>query len=152
MSLTRDTIRKVMDELQSIGARSANFSQVIQHEPKAAPEDFWMAVYLQSMRPASSGLISTSIRAEFSIRLYQDMLAEPRDAIDAFVAAATWDIIDSIHQDLTLGGLVELVDVLGKDGEPLSAEAGYVDIGGKLFRVTTINVPVKINDAFDQEV
>lgn len=151
MSLSRDMVRQIMDYLQSIGSQSANFEEVILHEPKAAPESFWMSVYLSGIRPApTSGLRATSLRVEFSIRMYQDMLMEPQDAIDAFVAGATWDIMVRISGDLDLGGLVESVDLQGYAGEPMSADAGYVEIGHKMFRVTTINVPTIINDAFDQ--
>lgn len=150
MSLTTDTIRQIQDYLASIAMKSGSFDNVRTSEPKKAPSGFDLSVYLQSCRPAASGLISTSVRVEFTIRMYQNMLAEPQDGIDAFIGAAAWNILTLINADVTLGGLVEQVDVLGKDGEAMAAEAGYIEIDNRMHRVMTINVPVKVNDAFDQ--
>lgn len=149
-SLTRDTPRLIIEYLTSICSRTANFDNVRQHEPKSKPTGFEASVFMSTLRPAASGLAITSVRAEFTIRIYQNMLMEPQDAIDSFLAAAVWDVMAAISADVTLGGLVRSVSLLGEEGDALNAENGYIDVDHAMFRVSSIVVPVIINDAFDQ--
>lgn len=154
MSQKRDTPRLIIEYLASICQRSGNFDDVNQHEPKSAPTGFDASVFMSGLTPARSGLTATSARAEFTIRLYQNMLSEPQDAIDAMVAAANWDVMVAINADLTLGGIpgIRSVAVLGEDGDALRMETGYITIGSTLFRVFDTLIPVLINDAFTQGV
>jgi hypothetical protein len=154
MSLSRDTPRLIIEYLASICSASANFDDVNMAEPKSAPSGFDASVFMSGLQPAASGLTATSLRATFSIRVYQNMLMEPQGAIDALVASAIWDVMIAINADLTLGGLVGVrsVAVLGEDGEALRMETGYITIGGTLFRVFEIFVPVLLNDAMTQGV
>lgn len=151
MSGANNLPQQVIEAVASHAMRSGWFDKVNQTEPKAAPGNgLSAAVWVQGMRPASSGLASTSVRFELSVRLYSSMLAEPQDQIDPNLMAAAWDLFAAYSAGFTLGGLVESVDLLGKDGNPLESDAGYVEIDRRLYRVITITLPVKINDAFDQ--
>lgn len=151
MSLANDLPNKVIKAVADHAMASGWFDRVNQAEPKSAPGNgLTAAIWVQGMRPAASGLISTSVRFELAVRLYSSMLAEPIDEIDPSLMAAAWDLWVAYSDHFTLGGLVESVDLLGHSGDPLGSEAGYVDIGGRLYRVVTITLPVKINDAFDQ--
>jgi hypothetical protein len=42
------------------------------------------------------------------------------------------------------------VDLLGQFGTPLSAQAGYVNQDGRLFRIMTITLPLVVNDVWGQ--
>jgi hypothetical protein len=44
------------------------------------------------------------------------------------------------------------VDLLGSAGAPLSAQAGYLNQDGRLFRVMTLTLPIIVNDVWDQAV
>lgn len=150
-SLPNNLIDQVTNAVATHAAESGHFDMVNRFEPKSAPGNgLNCSVWVQNIKPASSGLNMTSVRFECSVRLYSPMLEEPQDQIDPDLSAAAWDLMTAYSGDFTLGGLVESVDLLGKDGEPLSAEAGYVQIERPLFRIITITLPVKINDAFDQ--
>lgn len=152
MSAANSLPQKVIEAVAGHALESGWFDRVNQAEPKSAPSGSRMtaSVWIQGMQPAASGLISTSVRFELSVRLYSSMLAEPEDMIDPDLMAAAWDLWTAYSGDFTLGGLVESVDLLGKDGDPLKSEAGYIEIDRRLYRVITISLPVKINDAFDQ--
>jgi hypothetical protein len=142
---------RIIDALAQHALSLGHFEQVNVYEPKSSPQtDLMCTIWVQSLRPTSSGLTSTSVRFQCSVRIYTSMLQEPPDIIDPVMMAAAWDLLSSYSGAFTLGGLVESVDLLGKDGDPLSGEAGYIEIDRKMFRVFTITLPVKINDAFDQ--
>jgi len=151
MSTARNLPDLVTNAVASHASGSGNFDAVNRFEPKSAPGNgLTCSVWVQSIRPAPSGLISTSVRFEMMVRLYSPMLEEPQDLIDPNLSGAAWDLMTAYSGDFTLGGLVESVDLLGKAGEPLSWEAGYVQIERPLFRIISITLPVVINDAFDQ--
>ncbi len=149
-NLSRDTQRLIMEYLRDICLRSSNFDNVLMHEPKSEPTGLDCSIWMQTLQPAASGLNSTSVRAEFAIRVEQNMLYEPQDAIDSGLSAIAWDVIADISNDFTLGGLVKSVSLTGEDGNPLSSEAGYIQHGQTLYRCIVITVPALINDAFEQ--
>ena len=151
MSLPVSLPEQVIEAVASHALETGYFDRVNQAEPKSAPgSDTEAAVWVQNLRPASSGLNATSVRFEVYVRIYSNMFQEPQDMIDSNVMRAVWALMTAYHGDFTLGGLVESIDLLGKDGDPLAAEAGYIEIDRRLFRAVTITLPVKINDAFDQ--
>jgi hypothetical protein len=131
------------------------FDQVNQHEPKnknPAMAGITAAVWVQSVAPVkSSGLAATSGRLEFTVRIYTSMLAEPQDAIDPGVLTALDALMAAYSANFTLGGLVRKVDLLGEAGTPLSAQAGYLNQAGKLYRVIDITLPLIVNDIWAQE-
>jgi hypothetical protein len=51
---------------------------------------------------------------------------------------------------ITLGGTVRMIDLLGIDGTPLSAMAGYLQIDRKVYRVMDLTIPVIVNDMWTQ--
>lgn len=122
------------------------------HEPKSAPgQGVSAATWFESIGPVrSSGLNSTSGRVEFTVRLYSPMVAEPQDAIDPELLAATSAVIAALSSDFTLTAAVRHVDLLGSDGNPLSAVSGYINQDGQLYRVVDITVPLIVNDIWSQ--
>lgn len=148
-------IAEILDALVSHAAALGHFERVNQHEPKAknpAGQGMTAAVWLQSLAPIrSSGLAATSGRLEFTLRVYTSMLAEPQDAIDPRVLAAVDALLAAYSGDFDLGGTVRNVDLLGAHGTPLSARAGYLDQGGRLYRVMDVALPLIVNDLWNQE-
>lgn len=143
----------IIDAVVSHAAASGHFERVNAHEPKNAPgHGLTAAVWVQRIAPLAlqSGLAATSALLLINVRVYQNMIAEPQDAIDPNVSAAVDALIRAYSSDFTLDGLVSDVDLLGRHGTPLSAEAGYVPQDNKLFRVMTITVPTIINDVWPQ--
>lgn len=129
------------------------FERVNTHEPKNAPASGLVcAIWVQSIAPLgrASGLNATSGKVELRARIYTSMLAEPQDYIDPAVLAAASTLMAEYSDNLTLGGTVRNVDLLGQWGTPLSAVAGYVTIAGKIFRVMEVTLPIIINDLYAQ--
>jgi hypothetical protein len=142
-------VDKAVSRAKSLGL----FETVNAHEPKNAPgSGLRAAVWVQALEPiTASGLAATSARVEINTRIYTNMLREPPDAIDPEMLAAADALIAaySSNFDLDLAG-VRGVDLLGAYGKPLSAQAGYLNQDGKLYRVITVVLPVIVNDLWPQ--
>lgn len=139
--------------MESHALESGLFERVNGHEPKAAPGNgLTAAVWSQRIVPVprGSGLKYTSGLVTFYLRIYQNMLMQPQDSIDPLVLNAVDVLFAAYSRDFTLGGLVRNVDLLGSTGTSLSAEAGYINQDGKMFRAMTLTVPLIINDLWEQ--
>lgn len=144
---------KLYDAMVSHALASGYFETVNMHEPKRAPGNgLTAAVWLQRLLPVprGSGLSATSVLVVFSLRIFQNMLMEPQDAIDPNMLRAVDSLCASYSGDFTLGGLIRKVDLLGSSGSSLSAEAGYIKQDDRLFRVMTLTVPLIVNDVWEQ--
>lgn len=143
----------VFDQVESHCLRSGLFEQVNLHEPKTAPGNgLTAAVWVQALAGigAGSGLAATSGRLELTIRIFTSMLSEPQDAIDPNVLLAVDTLLEAFTGDFTLGGKVRNVDLFGAHGTGLSARAGYVNVGGTLYRIVDITLPLIISDIWNQ--
>lgn len=129
------------------------FDRVNKHEPKSAPGNgVSLAIWAQNLRPIPlrSGLAATAARLELSERVYINMLKDPQDDIDPAILDATDLLVNAYTGDFELGGLISNVDLLGAHGDPLQADAGYLEQDGKLYRVMVITLPLIINDLWTQ--
>lgn len=143
----------LLDRTVSHALALGHFERVNQHEPKNAPGlGLSCAVWVDDIGPArgQSGLNATTARVVLNVRLYTSMLTEPMDDIDPNLMVALDALMGAYSGDFTLGGAVRNVDLLGATGTPLSARAGYLNQGGKLYRVMTITLPLIVNDLWEQ--
>lgn len=149
MALNSQTI---LNAIESHALRLGHFEQVNTHEPKKPPGNgLTCAIWVQHIgRALSSGANSTSAYVIFTMRIYSNMLQEPQGQIDPNMMKATDDLINAFQSDFTLDGLVRSVDLLGSEGQPLEAIAGYVTINNVMFRTIDIMLPLIINDVWSQ--
>ncbi len=146
-------VRGIISALETHAMSLGKFESVNLHEPKSAPGNgvtcaIWLSDYAAS--PLSSGMATTSIRAEWSVRIYHAAFTSTPDMIDPTVMEAVHDFCVALAGDFTLGGLVQSVDIMGRHGERVRARPGYQNIDGKIFRVMTILVPVIVDNVWDQ--
>lgn len=130
------------------------FDRVNLHEPKNAPaRGLTAAIWCERVDPIKrSGLAATSIRLEFDIRVYSNMLQEPVDSIDPNILEATSAVLESLTGNFELGGQANSwVDVLGAHGYWLGAQSGYLGIDHKMYRVMTVRVPIILDNIWEQE-
>lgn len=141
-----------LDVLVSHAKQLGVFDRVHTHEPKNAPgSGLTCVIWGDRIEPAKrSGLDSTSLRVAFSVRVYKNMASEPQDAIDPAVLSAVAKLMAVYSGDFTLGGDARHIDLLGAEGAPMSAQAGYLNQDGRLYRVMTITLPIIYNDCFEQ--
>ncbi|MFB4312933.1 hypothetical protein [Actinomadura sp. 21ATH] len=143
----------ILAALESHAMASGRFERVNLHEAKSAPgPGLTAALWVQKIRPwaAASGLDATSGVVTFMLRIYQNMLAEPQDAIDPTILSAIDHLAGAYSNDFTLDGLIRNVDLLGASGESLSAQAGYISIDRQLMRVMDLTIPCIVNDLWEQ--
>lgn len=144
---------EIFAAVESHALTLGRFERVNTHEPKNSPGTgttcaIWTE-HIEAIR--SSGLDSTSAVLRVFVRLYDNMVREPQDAIDPNIVAATSELLNAYCGDFTLGGMVRNVDILGSAGPALQARAGYIEQDRVMFRCMTITLPLIINDAWDQE-
>lgn len=134
-------------------ARTLNLFQTVNHhEPKDAPNGPHCAFYVAGIRPAplQSGLNTSSAVLTIMARLYSNMTQQPEDDIDPGVVAATDSLMANYHTDNTLGSNLLTIDLLGMAGDPLSARAGYINVGGTMYRSMDVTIPCLVADAWSQ--
>lgn len=146
-------INGLVSDLTSHAKKLGIFQKVNTHEPKAAPQNgLTCAIWAESIDPivGGSGLASTSAYVTMNVRLYTSMLQQPYDGIDPKMMSAVDKLMNEYSGSFTLGGDVRAVDLLGAYGKTLSAQAGYINQDGKIYRVMTITLPLIVNDAWTQ--
>jgi hypothetical protein len=140
------TLVNLTSAMQTLGI----FDKVQGVEPKSPPGNgITAAVYLQSVRPVGevSGLDRASSLYVFTLRLYSNMLQEPAEDIDPNLAECIDKVFDALVGDVDLGTTVRSIDFYGMCGTSVSARAGYVDVGGTMFRAIDILIPLIVNDS-----
>jgi hypothetical protein len=147
-------IGEIFDRITSMSLSSGYFDSVNNHEPKSAPGNgVTCSIWAQSIRPVrTSGLAATSGMLILNERIYTSMTQQPFDMIDPNVTAAASYVMGQLSGDFDLGGVANVreIDLLGANGIPLAAVAGYVEIDRKMLRVMTITVPIVVNDMWTQ--
>jgi hypothetical protein len=148
VSFDAATVAAIFDAVKSKAAGLGVFGQVAGHEPKNAPGNGLLcSTWVDTIEPlpSASGLSQTSGRVVFHQRIYSNMLQEPQDDIDPGIVAAASALIAAYSADFTLGGTIREIDLLGEFGQALSAQAGYLEIDRKFYRVMVVIVPVIID-------
>lgn len=142
----------ILAVVQSHALSSGLFERVNGHEPLSAPgHGLSAAVWTDSVAPVkSSGLATSSGRLALFVRLYSNVVQEPQDAIDPLMVAAVDTLLTTYSGDFDLGSNVRCVDLLGAYGTALSAQAGYLEQDGAVYRVMTITLPLILNDLWAQ--
>ena len=145
----------IVEAVSSHAAATGHYDRVNGAEPANAPgAGVTAAVTLADIRPAvgRSGLVSTSVRVQLSVRLYVPLTKQEPDSVDLDLAAAIDVLMARITGDFTLGGLIAEVDVLGAYGDGgMRVEPGYVDIDGQTYRTAEIRLPAIVNDLWEQQ-
>lgn len=132
---------------------SGLFETVNQHEPKNAPGNgLNAAIWIDYIGPANnqSGLNKTTGLLVVTNRVYSSMFQTPYDDIDPNLLSAVNTLMVAYSGDFQFGAKVKNVDLLGMSGRKLEAQAGYVPIDNKVMRVMEINIPLIINDLWNQ--
>jgi hypothetical protein len=153
MAFDTAAVNALVDGVASIAAKTGTFRSVNTHEPKAAPgSGLRCAIWADSIQPIAlaSGLASTSGYVTMLSRVYGNMLSKPEDDIDPRLMASATTLLGAYTADFTLGGLVRNLDLLGAYGTKMGAQAGYVTIGGSMFRIMTVTLPCVVDDLWAQ--
>ena len=156
-------IRDILDTIVSYVLASGYFDSVNQYEPAQVPgHGLHSAVWVDSIMPLAkhSGLTLTTTRVEINQCIYSSMEQEPPEDIESVMAEIVDAMIATYSGDIQLGGNVKCIDLLGMAGQPLGAQAGYINTPGYAnrtgarnqvgtdVRVMNITIPVIVNDVW----
>lgn len=147
------SVNPIMDAIVSHALTLGPFESVNKHEPKGfVSHGYAAALWVQSIMPlkGEGGLNTTTVRAEFTFRIYGNMLQEPADEIDPEISDAAELVMSTLTNDFELGASVRQIDLLGAYGTPLSSRAGYIVLSGKLYRVMDVTIPVIVDNVWEQ--
>lgn len=147
-------IGSVLDKLVSHALASGHFESVNEFKvDEPSGSGIVIGIWGDDITPLkSSGLASTSVRITFKVRLFSSTEAAPESYLERAMVDATSALLTAYSGDFELGGDVGArnIDLLGSEGQPLSANAHYMNLSGVIFRVMDITLPVLINDVWDQ--
>jgi hypothetical protein len=143
--------RALLSALKSDAMELGVLRKVTGHEPRNAPgKGLHLSYWMDRIRPARSGLASTSALVVVNARLQSSLLAERQDDIDPDLTRAADLLIGRYIRGFTLGGKVRSVDVRGMEGISLEGRYGYIEQDRKEFRTFTLTVPLIINDVWPE--
>jgi hypothetical protein len=152
VSFDAAAVQALFDTVQSHAKKLGLFETVNTHEPKSAPQNgLWCAIWVQTVRPIkSSGMGAVSGVVELRARAGKSFITKPEDSIDPAIVAAISTLMGELAGGFTLGGIARAVDLLGMEGTPMSAQAGYIVIDSKQYRVMELTIPVIVNDLWTE--
>ncbi|HKH19539.1 MAG TPA: hypothetical protein VKB53_01280 [Gammaproteobacteria bacterium] len=143
----------LLEALESTAKTLGIFGRVYPSEPRTAPDSKGLscAVWFERMDPlkGEGGLNKTTVRIEYTARVYKGVLAEPGN-VEAIALRAAGKVMKALSLDFTLGGTIRKVDLLGAFGAGLGGIAGYLTQDKTLFRVIDITVPLIVDDVWSQ--
>jgi len=142
----KNTLHAVETYVQNLGL----FSSVQIGEPKQAlGQGFHAAIFMQSV---SIGMVylggETRESHVVQLRVHKDMLAEytdPQNNLESEMASVVSKLMENLLGDTDLESSVMSIDAGGMDGTSMSATYGYIEIGGQMYRVADITVPLIVN-------
>lgn len=145
-------IQGILDVIVSHALSTGYFETVNQYESKQSPENgISAAVWVNRVTPVrTSGLATTSIRLELTFRIYSSTYQQPYDDIDPNLTRALDTLMRAYCGDFEVGGQVRHIDIFGAYGQPLESRSGFMNLDGKEFRVFSINLPLLVDDLWDQ--
>ncbi len=141
-------IKATMEAVHGYLLASGYFAQVQVGEPKQPPrEELAASIFMDAVSVASLTLGTTIERHVLTVRLYRDMLSEPQQEIEYDLAMAVSQISGDLLGDYDLGATIRNVDAAGQHGPPMGASWGYAEVGGVMYRVVDLLVPLIVDDS-----
>src|SRR4030042_1679661 len=135
MAYVTDSLRLLESFLASIGRFSGGVSI---GQPTSPPESPAAAIFLAR---GAAGLLTTTTfqrQRDVVIRVYMDTSTEPAAEAEIALDEMVYDTEEDIKGDLDLSATGWIVDFTA-----LTEEYGYVDVGGRNFRIADITVPLR---------
>lgn len=153
MALNQAGVYALFDSVRTHCLNLALFGGVTTHEAKSKPMgDMSAEIWGMAIRalPQVSGLGETAGLLTFHIRIRTPMMQKPEDDTDKRLMSASLTLIGEYSGNFTLGGTVMAIDLLGMHGESVGAQLGYLEQDGTLFRVSTVVLPIVIDNLWTQ--
>jgi len=142
-------IKTTLESIQGYLAASGYFHDVQIGEPKQPPAgELAAAIYMSSVNVvlifANGG---TRENHQVMVRIYLNMLSLPEEDIEIRMAEVVSKVTSDLIGDADQRGTVMTIDVGGMHGPALNIRWGHVDVGGTMYRVADMLVPVIVDDS-----
>ena len=126
------------------------FSTVQIGEPKQAlGQGLHAAIYMQSVSIIMIYLGGDTRESHVvQLRIYKDMLAEytdPQNSLEAELASVVSKLMGNMLGDTDLESNIMSIDAGGMDGAAMTAVYGYIEVGGQMYRVVDVSIPLIVN-------
>ena len=115
--------------------------------PQGDAEGLAAAIWMVKAGVAELTLATTIEQHVVNVRVYRNAMAEPTADTEEKLADAHDRIMVDLLGDSDLGGSIRAIDSGGIYGAKLEATWGYVDVGGTMFRVFDLAIPMIIDDS-----
>ena len=138
-------IKNSINAIASFLEARGEFSHVQIGEPKSPPDGDLAAAVFMADASVVGITLSTSIELhEVTIRVYRNMLDEPVEDNEIRLSQTVTGIVSDLLGDYDLGATVRNI-ATGEYGRTLSTTFGYLDVGGVMFRMADISVPMIVD-------
>ena len=142
----KNTLHAVETYVQNLGL----FSTVQIGEPKqAVGQGLHAAIYMQSVSVIMIYVGGETRESHIvQLRVYKDMLAEntdPQNNLESELASVVSKLMENLLGDTDLESSIMSIDAGGMDGGAMTATYGYLSLGGVMYRVVDINIPLIVN-------
>lgn len=138
-------VRATLEKVQSYLVSDGGFKGATIGEPKslAVGTEIAAAVFMRGVSITKFFVNGgTEETHTVNVRLYRDMLMEPTKDMEIEVAVAVQRIVSDLLGDFDLGGTIRNVD-----GVNVRTDWGYGDVGGKMYRIADITLPLIVDDS-----
>ena len=138
-----------MTAIESLLAQDGYFTGVVVGEPFAPPSSPTAAIFIMDDAQASTTLTGSIENYVLQIRIYWLRATDPPGArvMEIGIGHAVSHVLAQLAGAFTLGGSVRAIDWAGEEGEKVSVKFGHIDLGGSIFRIADITVPLIIDDS-----
>ena len=142
----KNTLHAVETYVQNLGL----FSTVQIDEPKQpVGQGLHAAIYMQSVSVIMVYVGGDTRESHVvQLRVYKDMLAEntdPQNNLESELASVVSKLMENLLGDTDLESSIMSIDAGGMDGGGMSATYGYLSLGGVMYRVVDITIPLIVN-------
>lgn len=144
-------VKATLENVETYLQKSGYFAAGVQAGVPMAPpqgEGLFGAVFMRSVSVnkvyANGGTEETHL---VTVRVHRNAMNRPADEIEFELAVCVQQVVSDLIGDYDLGATVREIDVGGMNGTPLRSEWGQVDIGGVMFRVVDIMLPLTVDDS-----
>ena len=141
-----NTLHAVESYVQNLGL----FQTVQIGEPKQPlGQGIHAAIFMQSVS-ISTVYVGGDTRENHivQVRIYKDMLAEytaPQNNLETELASAVSKLMSNLLGDTDLESSIMSIDAAGMDGASMTATYGYISLGGVMYRVVDVGIPLIVN-------
>lgn len=142
----KDTLQAVESYLLACGYFGSNVSVGEPKQPVSG-SGLSAALFMSSAAVVELTLATTIELHIPTIRIYRDMLAEPIESIEFELSEVVGKIGSDLLGEYDLGTTVRNIDAGGQYGTAINTAWGYVDLGGKMYRIADIALPLIVDDS-----